>query len=302
MSETNNGELTPRRTLRERLLALISFRSGASEADLSDADLRNALERVLRATEPGFLGVDSVYPSDTQVVYAVAPEDTLILYRRSYSVAADGAVTLADDKEQVRPITRYEPVTAQSATASGTPEPAAAEAPPNCGCDGNRTAEEGAKMNKQERVKALIACPKTPFTDADAAMLEGLSDERLDAYEAHFNKVEVGETKAKAEPTPAKTEEQFLAEAPEPIRAIVAEHKAAQAAKKTALVATLMGAQDVYTEAELQALDTATLEKLAKIAKPATATDFSGRGVPRHAEDEVVPAAPSLVDRIKARK
>lgn len=108
----------------------------------------------------------------------------------------------------------------------------------------------------------------------------------------------------KAVPAPAKekSEEEFLASAPESIRQIVSEHKAASAAKKDQLVAALKTAQSAYTEDELKALDIKSLEKLSAITiKP----DFSGLGPQRVAavggQKEEVPPPPSLKERLLAQ-
>lgn len=100
----------------------------------------------------------------------------------------------------------------------------------------------------------------------------------------------------------AAAEAAYLAKAPESIRSIVAQHKAATAAKKTTLVNQLKAAQAVYSEGELNAMDVPQLEKLAALAaKP----DFSGLGAQRLAAAEdanAIPAAPKLSERLAARK
>jgi hypothetical protein len=262
---------------------------------MSDADLRGALDKALRSSEPGYLGIDSVFPGDALVVYAVAPDDNLLLMRRSYDLAADGSVTLGKGAEEVRPVTRYEPVNAQAA------------AP--CGCGGTSTSGGG---EMKEKVKALIACPKTPFTDADVTYLEGLSEERLTALEAHFTALPIdivdGKVVAKVE-TKVETKvevkeptvEEFLEAHPD-IKADVTEARVARENEKTTLVTELKSCQDAYTEDELKAMDVAGLRKLAKVAKKTEAKpDFSGRGAARSAtaNEEKVEAAPSLESVIK---
>jgi len=318
----------PPRSLRERLFSQIASVFRGAEEGVSDVELRGTLNDALRAVEPGFLWIEEVFPTDARVIYAVQPEDTLQLFRRTYSLADDGTVTLVTEREQVQRVTNYEPVTA--ASAAGAPTAA-------CGCGGTKKTAasapaEGGRviMNEQKaaRVKALIACPKTPYKDADTAYLEGLEDARLAELEAHFGalplEVKDGKVVAKVEtaasatppapstgaaaaaqaPKPPTTEE-FLAAHPD-IASIVAEHKAAAAAKKTALVAQLKDAQDGYTEAELQALPLETLERLAKVAKVAAPTppDYAGVGVPRQAaaEDEAAPVPPDLGAALKAAR
>lgn len=329
------------RTLRERILGLIRFRSNASEADMSNRDLEQAIDRALRATEPGYLGIDNIFPSESIVVYAVAPEEALMLMRRKYSVAQDGTVELASDKEEVRPITRYEAVAA--AMKSAALNPAA------CGCTGGTTgggadtqpapatptaasAGGGSSMarTKQERVRALIACPKTPYADVHAAALESMTEDGLKALEDFYAaqpepKKEDEKTQAQPQPTPpapaptqpvtppaatpaptgaAMSEEEYLRNAPESVRTIVSEHKAAQAARHATLVGQLKGAVNgAYTDAELTAMTVPQLEKLAVLTKqPTPSVDFSGRAVPRAnaGTDEAADPPPSLAAAVRA--
>ena len=174
-------------------------------------------------------------------------------------------------------------------------------------------------MNKVERVRALIACPATPWTDDDQAYLETQSDERLLALESHRNsalkaaeekaavEAEIVKLKAAAEaPTELKpaTEEEYLAVAPDSIKQIVSKHKAAEAARKTDLVSILKAAQSEFTEDELKAQTVDDLERLARVAKAtAPAIDYTLRGAPRAAEQsDAVPPPPSVDARILAAR
>jgi hypothetical protein len=82
----------------------------------------------------------------------------------------------------------------------------------------------------------------------------------------------------------------------------VSEHKAAAAARKQALITSLKGKQDVYSDAELEAMSADELDKVSRLVK-VEVPNFAGRAVPRadaaH-EPETVPAAPSLGAAIKA--
>lgn len=195
--------------------------------------------------------------------------------------------------------------------------PKAAEAKePNmatsCGC---KKAAEGARaMNKNERITALISNPATPWDAADQAYLEGLSDERLTALEANAAAQAAPKADEKAEEktvervaeekveTKPLTEEEYLATAPDSIKQIVSDYKAAQARRKQELVGSLKTAQAEYTEAELGAMDVPQLERLARVAKAAEpAVDNSGRGLPRAAsEKETVPPPIDMTERIRA--
>lgn len=278
-----------KKSLRERILSLMTFRRAAGmESELSDQDLRNAIDAALRAVEPAYLGIDAVFPADGAVVYAVSPENEVEMYRRAYSVS-EGTVTLKESRERVHLVATYEPVVASAATDAG------------CDCG---SAEGDAEMaEKKDRIKALIDCPKTPFAAGFEAALEALSDEQLTALEAHYAEPEpepkVEEPKVE-EPKPL-TEEQFLAAAPESIRQLVSRQRAADTTKKDSLLAALKGKQDAYSETELSSMSIESLEKLARVAK-VTEVDFSGRAAPRQLESDAVPAPPSLIERLGAKK
>lgn len=291
-ASSGGGDVTiEKKTWRERFASLIeSFRPSQAE-EQSDADLRSQIDAALRAVEPAYLGIDAVYPDSTRVVYAVAPEDEVVLYRRSYEAGDDG-VTLADDREEVKPVMSYEPVNA-AATDNGS---------------GGTTVEptpvlEDTALNIKERVKAIIASGKTCFKDEDAPVLEQLSEERLTALEERITEPEpVPEPEPVTEPE-SLTEEQYLEQAPDSIKEIVAQHKTAQAKERGDLVTQLSASQKVYTKEELEALPVAQLRKLSALTavKP---RDFGGNTVPRAAaaDDEGVPTPPDFHERIRASR
>jgi hypothetical protein len=260
-----------KRSLRERLLSLFSFRSAEG---LSDQDLRNALDKVLRATEPGYLGIEAVFPEEQKVVYAVAPGEAVALFRRSYTAAEDGSVTVGDDAEQVRPVTRFESVETE-------PSPAAAQKKKEgiaVGCTTHRNAE---------KIRALVSCPKTPWTEADIPFLESLPDERLAQFAA-----------AMAPPQPP-SEEEWLRAAPESLRRIIADYRAAQERKKQELVTQLRSAQKVYSEAQLNEMDVQRLEEIAALVN-ATAAATTTVVRPPAVREEGVPPPVDLTARIKS--
>jgi hypothetical protein len=286
-----------------RIANLVSFRSGMSESDMSDADLREAIDRALRASEPGYLWISAVFPGDGTVVYAAQPGEALQLFRREYSVESDGMVALSEGREEVRPVTVFEPVTAAAGSGCGSPT---VDAP----------AEGGAAVNKQERIKALLENKRLPFRPCDQKYLEGLPDDRLEQIETHASELEEELTKpteavpetppvpapataAAAPPPKAKTVEEFLAEAPEEIRTLVSRQKAADAARRTELVSGLKAAQDAYTEEELNTMPLEALEKLSRVAGKATTEHIPPRSP--EAEHKGAPAPIDMAARIAAR-
>jgi DnaJ-domain-containing protein 1 len=191
---------------------------------------------------------------------------------------------------------------------NGTPERKAA-----CGCGGTHdtctcdkkpaaSPEQGEpNMERKDRIAALTANPHS--TVKSPKMLEAATDDELTQLETEAKarkdaEAETARLKAENEALKANTskplsEEEFMKQAPQSIRDLVVRTKTADDARKTTLVGTLKDAQKAYTEDELKALSLADLEKLAIIAKSATAQpeddldgevfNFSGRAIPRHA-------------------
>lgn len=164
-------------------------------------------------------------------------------------------------------------------------------------------------MEKEDVVNALMSVDGSPFAAEDKESLMAMSDGALTCMAKHL--VDPPEPKPEPEVKAAEekkplTEEEYLAQAPDSIKSIVSEHKAAQAAKRTKLVNELKVAQSAYSEAELTALPTDQLEKISKITTAAAPKkDFSLSGAPRAAasaeEDEN--SAPKPIDmnaRIRA--
>jgi hypothetical protein len=285
------------KTLLEQFRGRLSFRNTqGDEEEMSDSDLRQVLDRALFSMEPAYLGIESVFPADKTVVYAVDPDGEIKWLRRTYELASDGTATFGE-AEEVRPVTRFEPVTAAASS---------------CGCADDEPGVED--MEKAERVKALIENKDTPYTDCDQGGLEALSDETLTALEEG---VEVKEPPAEEETPPVETapaeEETPPVEEPpveeekeeEPVQAEACPTcAAAEKAKKDGLVAALVAAQDAYSEKELQGKDVEELEQLVQLASvevEETDVNFGGRGVPRdsQAAGEKAPPPPDLAAKIK---
>lgn len=303
----------------------------------SNRDLMRALDKALRAIEPGYLGIDDVFPNDNLVVYAVAPGDEFYLLQRGYTVKGE-SVELKDKSTKVEPVTRYEPVKAASEN------PTTAETHGDCSCGNKNNKRNEENMDKKQRVLALINNPKTPFTAEDEAMLMTASDARLEALTAEADKPASPSSTPPAPtpptterpqvpvpstppPTPApglppvnqdpnargtttaaaapQSEEEWLKTAPDSVRKLVADAKARETAERTTIVSSLKGKQDAYTEAELNEMPIDQLRKVAKLAKVNEETvDFTGLGAFREnrssSEDSnVIPAPPSLDAKLK---
>lgn len=209
------GELL--RMMPSGLLSLVRFRSKAeiSHAESeSDVELRDRLWQALNAVEPGFLGIVEVRFNDNEVIYAVAPEDALLHFRRSY---ADGTeISLGEERTEVEPVTEWKPVNAQAAQATapcGCGKPAAASSsttPPK-----SADSAQGEVMHKHaERITALIANQRSPWKESDRKYLETLESERLKELETHATQVETDAAAAEEARKKAEQEAQGAQGAP----------------------------------------------------------------------------------------
>lgn len=305
-------------SLAERVRSLLSAAFTANEGT-SDYEVRRALDDALRAIEPGYQGIDVVFPDDGIVIYMVMPEDDWKLMRRSYTMAEDGVATLSDDAEEVEPKTTFVPVNAEAkpvpvgdppdqppqpviedkpapvpppavpaasaakpaAAEESTEEPVKAAAAAPCGCGGQ-------DMTKEERagkIAVIVANRHSGFVAGDETMLEAASDERLEALEVQAVARENESKNVKAAASTPKTAEEWLKEAPSEIVDIVETTRKHQTEERAALVTALKTAQDVYTESELSTMKLDELYKLSKVAKLNVQVDYSGRGFPRAAAD-----------------
>lgn len=277
----------------ERIRSATVMRNGQEDAQ-SDIELREMLHSALQMVEPGFLGVDAVFPSENLVVYSVAPGEQLMIMRRSFSVSEeDQEVKLKDDQEEVRPVTRFEPIKAAEST---------------------KEDEEPMDEKLKARLEALIANERSPYTPCDLEILAQFPEERIAALEAAC------EPPPEPEPAPVVPVENPMEDFEKEVGVSVAEAKTiikaaqkAEADKKADLVSKLKAAQDAYSEEELNGMDITGLEKLTKLigtpVPDGTVPDppkinFGGKGAPnRTAEDNKVPVAPNLFERVReARK
>ena len=187
--------------LMHRILSSLGFRGSANDAGQSNVDLEGALWSAIYAAEPAVQWIADVFQESQTFIYVTAPGDAPAWYRRSYSVADDGTVALADDAEQVEPMTRYEPLAAGEP--KSTDHPATARAACGCQTPGEgqaapATDESESKMSTKitDLVGRLIANATSPFTDDDKAHLEALGEAKLEALDATFG----AEPETKADP------------------------------------------------------------------------------------------------------
>jgi hypothetical protein len=118
-------------------------------------------------------------------------------------------------------------------------------------------------MNREERINALIAGTSSaaePFTETDRLWLKTLADGRFAALEV-ANDLPRG-----------STDEEFLAEAPEGVRALVAKGQGADEAIRVAKEAATAAAAVPKTEAEYLAAAPESIRTLVEEKKAADAT------------------------------
>lgn len=282
-------------SLKERVLSFLRSAAGTAQ-DVTDQDTRIALEQSLRAVEPGFMWVDFVLPDEAKVIYSVMPEDKWLTIRRGFSISTSKEITLADDRQEVVPVTRFE--------AASVAENKAA-----CGC--HNKPQGDSEMNKEQRIAALLAHKKGFFKDADKAFLEGLSEERLAEFETELNKEEkaapkVEETAPVTEPEPKVaaaaplTTEDWMKLAPASLRDMMKRAETQERAAKEKIVAKLKVAQQAYTPAELDVMPLEGLQKLAQALKLDEPVDYSAvRGAVSNEDDNTAPPPPDMNKAIR---
>lgn len=280
------------RSLRERISSMFTFRTEAGAVeDMSDQDLRRTLDTALRATEPAYLGIESVFPGESTVIYAVAPEEKVQFFKRTYELTDAKDVSFDGERVEVEPVTRYEPVMAAAASA-------AAQGSTSCGCHSQQQSalsaeEKHVTVHKNaERITALIANAKTPWTEHDRVHLEGQSDERLAALESA----------AVAEPPAPVKPEITLADLPEGWRKAIEAQAALELSEKSTSIEALAAAQTVFTKAELEAMPLDQIKKMATLAGQPAPTTFAARqsAIRSAAGDAGAPPPPDMNAALRA--
>lgn len=298
----------------QRVLAF--FRS-AMPRGWGDDEVKQELREALEALEPVLLtnGGEILRVKNDVVVYCLYPPanyygaphlSKMTYWTRGYTFNTETQKFVVDvERTQVEPTTHYEPYRAAGESQEQL-EPTLTAA---CSCGNDAATAAGEiSMTKAERIAALVTNPHSPIKDA--VELGKLEDATLTALEASTAALKAASEAPKPTPaaateaTPAATvaataatpaapapvvadesEDEFLAKRPS-IKAIVDGHRAAQAAKKVALVASIRAASQLLTEEQLNAKSIEDLEvfaALAKVEAPAPAVDYSLRGIPRAA-------------------
>lgn len=321
------AENPPKKSWKERFQEMLAKFVGLQSAeDMTVSDLMDKLDRLLRATEPGYLGVVTAKPEAREVVYAVYPEERIIYYQRGYTVKDNGDLSLAEERVEVQRVEKFEPVTAATAAAPTAPQG-------GCGCHNKPAAAVQTEttgetaMNKDVLIHALVGSGK--FTDSQRTYLATLDEKVLESLMAAPTPSQPSAPASTPAPTPAQpsapsapsapsstpapgalsgaspqTMEQYIAAAPAHLQPSLRAAAASQLAKRTATIVSLKATgRCTFTDEQLATKTDQELEQLAALAAAPVAADFSGRGLPTGTtSDGDVPEPPSLVAAIQRNR
>lgn len=273
---------------------LFSFTDNSEH--LSDSNVRSALQAALDVAEDGrfvfILAVFSGGDDSGTVIYELGFDGSL--FERTFSIEGEGtgAVNLGSEKQAVRPVTQFVPVTIVT--------------------DSNNDVQENA-MNKDEIIGALIGNKATQFTEDDRAFLEGLEEDQL----AKLSPVVASEEDAAAETArlaaeeaaagggndddddgerqpvdkAAMTTEEYIADAPRDIQSILNESITLQRQRKDTVIKAIIDcARNSFSKKDLEKKSVAELESIANLAQDISYVGANltlEEGLRNNAEDEI---------------
>ncbi len=295
------------------------FRVEQAADEMSDNDLKRKLYDALRKVRADVNYVEAFVPvtNPERVVYSCWCPSTAagaeagmgyqyVLFERSFTLDANGVVTLDSEEAEVEAVLSYEPVV----KAAGNAPKAAEGAPCSCHKQLKDTRSE-IDMNKEqiakfletatdEQVKALSAVVETP---APAATTE--TKVETPAVEAKVETPAAVETKVETPAVAAKapTFEELLNAADQPTRDAINSAKQVGNEKRAASIKALKDTgRCELTDAELGTKSQSELDQLVKLAG-AAAVNFAAAGGSKAQEGAVViPSAPDMTAAVKAAR
>lgn len=284
------------------------------EDEMSDTEVRRALWDVLHDTEPGFDYILDVFPGDHNVVYVVVLDNEWITRRRSYAVADDNTVSLADDAVEVQETVVYEPMQQGGPDPEDTGKTPQKPADTRAACDCQNTDKGDSEMKElKERIQALIDNEATPYQAEHADQLAVCGEALVSDLEELYADPEEGEkpgaqaappsqapdiSDPPADPNTATIDKDELAQ----LRSMAARQKAVDAKRKTELVAGLKVAQDTLDDKALAAKSLDDLEVLAKMLKlDEPRRDYTGAMLGTNAEQDTSRFAPPDTYGLRAK-
>lgn len=270
-----------RSNLIRRLFASVAetFRSS-----MSNNELRQKLYKALKPLEPG---LSYVYDEDVEakvVRYVVLiwygdyydGESEWRFYTRTFELNGSD-VTVHDDAVQVEWYEGWRPVGENAATASNSVSGRVSESGSGsgaCGCrnvNSEAQASQGGETVSINRSAIIARLSATPQFAPIAGALNSMSDQNLEALDKAYPatapaQAETPESGVGAGPNatnePAANSVSISREEHAELQA----YRAAQAARKSSLVASLSASQSAFTAEDLQAMDVSQLEKLAQLS------------------------------------
>jgi hypothetical protein len=279
----NNVTTIPEGTVIDKIKALFGFQGTAEERARNAARMKRqidllemSLDDLWPAVYKAVSGLDNTSWShwvrevyDSYVIYEATTTNPnegegpkTILYKRSYTKNDDLSVSLGDDTQEVKEQREYVPVNNEETQKQ------------NCQCD-----KEKKDMQKEQKVKALIACERTKWAPEDEQFLMGLTDDQLDKMTVDPPKEEPKAeppkvNEEKPEPEQKQTFADLLANAAPEDREMWARFQERAKAEKARLIGEIRAnAACQFSEEELGGKSISDLQKIAGLAKP---RDYSG--------------------------
>jgi hypothetical protein len=195
------------------------------------------------------------------------------MYKRTYSVDANGIVKVNEDPTEVVQKVEYVPV-----------EPTV-----NSNIKPNKEEKPEMAKTKKEKIEALIACPCTRFEEKDREFLANMSEDQLDKLgisdealaklnAANAAAEEPPKKPAEAPPVPPKaneepkpkalTAEEYISAAPKEIQSVLRQAMNSEKAIKSAIIEKLTANKNcAFTKEQLELKPVDELQALAKLAQ-----------------------------------
>ena len=274
--EENSGhEPKKRRKKKSNLRELLQMTELKDNGEISDMDVRGAISSALEAKGESFWAIVAVFQNNF-----IMEKNFGTLERREFSISDNGEITIANEGEDVRPVTEFIPVKA------------------------NKNNQENRVEKKEQMVNDLIANEATQMTEDDREFLMGLDESKLgilapvevEKKEGEDEEGGVPDDGVKAEskegdPKPPVTTEEFIKNAPDEIKEVLNQGVKLQKEQRSNLTKMIID-NSKFSEDELKGFSIDQLDKLAATAAPA---DHSMKGAPisnlGDNNDNIVPTA-----------
>jgi len=266
------------------------LRFTSNDEHLSDTDLRAALNMALGSIEEDrFFFILAVYPEANDsgtFVYELGFDGKL--FERTFSIS-EGSITIGADSVAVRPITTFVPVEVVTSN------------------EANSTTQEN-DMNVEELVNALIANEGTQWNEDDREWLGTLEETQLSKMapsgptEEELAAIAAAEAQARGEGNgaPMSTDE-FIAQAPAEIQAVLESGVQMHRDRKAALVAGLLAnSRNRFSKEDLKAKSIKELNNIAALSASDVSYIGAGANLSNQQEDENAAPMPQVFDLSQA--